>query len=184
MHRTGLTATWARYFPVDPFVDFWGNVPSWFITANFAALALTRLKPLWSAFGEDVFEPEGRSVVAEVVRWMGDGVPIAGEMYRTLVRDLYKDNLLLRGGLPMAGRIVELRNIRSSLLTITAGDDRLCPPQAAEALNRVVATEDETAITVPGSHLGAVIGSRAHHLLWTRIVDWLESRSGHHPADW
>ncbi len=79
---------------------------------------------------------------------------------------------------------MELGDIEAALLTITASDDHLCPPQSSQALNRAVATEDETAIMVPGTHLGAVIGPKAHHLLWTRIVDWLEHRSGHHPADW
>jgi polyhydroxyalkanoate synthase len=183
-HRTGITAVWARYFPVDPFVDFWGNVPGWWITANFSLAAIPRARSLWQAFGEDVKTPEGRSVVRAVRRWMGDGVPVAGEMYRTLVRDCYKHNMLLRGGLPIGGRTVRLADITSAILTITAADDPLCPPASAQALNRAASSEDETAITVPGSHLGAVIGQRAHHLLWTRIVDWLEYRSGHHPADW
>ncbi len=183
-HRTGLTAMWARYFPVDPFVDFWGNVPGWFIRANFSVSAIARVPALWQAFGEDMKTAEGRSVVRAVRRWINDGVPVAGEMYRTLVRDCYKHNLLLRGGLPIGGRRVRLDAIDAAILTITAAEDPLCPPASAEALNRAAASEDETAITVPGSHLGAVIGQRAHHLLWTRIVDWLEHRSGHHPADW
>lgn len=183
-HRTGMTATWARYFPVDPFVDFWGNIPGWWFRAAFTTLAVPRLAILWRIFASDMTTAEGREIVRAVRRWIGDGVPVAGELYRRLVRDCYKHNLLIRGGLVVGGRTVDLGAIDAALLTITAAEDHLCPPKAAEALNRSVASEDETAITVPGGHLGAVIGPRANHMLWTRIVDWLDSRSGHHPAEW
>lgn len=183
-HMTGLTATWARYFPIDPFIDILGNVPSWWVKGGFRSLALMRGTHFLSHFAEDKKTPEGREVIKAVQEWVDDSIPIAGEMYRTLVKDCYKENLLVRGGLPMGGRTVQLSDITAALLTITAADDYLCPPRAAQALNRAVSTDDETSLTVPGSHLGAVVGHRANHLLWTRIVDWLDSRSGHHPQDW
>ena len=183
-HRTGMTATWARYFPVNPFVDFWGNVPAWWMRAAVTSSSLPRVLKLWRTLGGDEDDPHRKEVLKAVRKWINDGVPVAGEMYRTLVRDCYKHNMLIRNTLPIGGRTVELSNIEAALLTITASDDHLCPPQSSQALNRAVSTEDETAIMVPGTHLGAVIGPKAHHLLWTRIVDWLEHRSGHHPADW
>ncbi len=180
-HRTGLVAAWSRYFPVDPFVDFWGNVPSWFYRTGFNLLAVPRAHLLWRAFGEDMKTAEGRSVVNAVRHWIGDGVPVAGELYRTLVSDCYKHNRLVKGQLAVGGRMVDLSDIRVPLLTITAMEDHLCPPGAAEALNAAVSSDDETSLEVPGGHLGAVIGSLAQHVLWTRLVDWLEGRSGHHP---
>ena len=183
-HYTGLTAVWARYFPIDPFIDVFGNVPSWWIKSGFRSMAFIRGTHFWSSFTEDKKTEEGREVIEAVKDWVDDGVPVAGELYRTLVKDCYKDNLLVRGGLPVGGRIVTPSAITGSLLTITAEDDYLCPPRSSQALNRAVSSEDETALTVPGSHLGAVIGHRANQLLWTRMVDWLETRSGHHPEDW
>ncbi len=183
-HRTGLTATWARYFPVNPFVDFWGNVPAWWMRAAVTSSSLPRVVKLRTTLGGDEADPHRKEVLRAVRGWIGDGVPVAGEMYRTLVRDCYKHNMLIRNTLHIGGRVVELSSIEAALLTITASDDHLCPPPSAQALNRAVTVEDETAIMVPGTHLGAVIGPKAHHLLWTRIVDWLEHRSGHHPADW
>jgi polyhydroxyalkanoate synthase len=183
-HRTGLTAIWARYFPINPFVDFWGNIPGWWLRGAFTLAAGPRRMALMRTLRGDMDTQEGRAVVNEVRKWIRDGVPVAGEMYRTLVHDCYKHNMLIRQSLPIGGRTVDLGDIESALLTITASEDHLCPPKSAEALNRAVASEDETAISVPGGHLGAVIGPKAHHLLWTRIDDWLSERSGHHPADW
>lgn len=180
-HKTGINAIYARYFPVDLFVDFWGNVPAWWFQTGYTFAAITRAPALVRAFRGDVRTSEGRKVVKEVRRWIWDDVPVAGEMFRTLIRDCYKENRLIRGDLTLAGRSIRLDRITASLLTISADSDSLCPVPAAQALNHAVATLDETAITVPGSHLGAVVGQEANQLLWTRIVDWLEGRSGHHP---
>lgn len=182
-HKTGINALYARYFPIDLFVDFWGNVPAWWFQTGYTVAAITRLPALAKAFKGDMRSPEGREVVNAVRHWIWDDVPVAGEMFRTLIRDCYKKNKLIGEGLSIGGRVVQLQNIAASLLTISAESDPLCPSPAAEALNHAVSSVDETSITVPGSHLGAVVGQEAHQLLWTRIVDWLEPRSGHHPSD-
>lgn len=60
-------------------------------------------------------------------------------------------------------------------------EDHLGRPDSAFALNEAAGTADETFLTGPGGHLGAVNGRRAEHVLWTRLVDWLSMRSGHEP---
>lgn len=183
-HQTGANAVFARYFPVDLFVDFWGNIPAWWFQTGYTWAAIVRAPALFSAFKGDMETPEGREVIKEVRHWIWDDVPVAGEMFRTLIRDCYKENRLVRDSFSLGGRPLHLADITASLLTISASSDSLCPAKAAEALNQAVSSEDETAIIVPGSHLGAVVGREARQLLWTRIVDWAESRSGHHPGAW
>jgi len=125
--------------------------------------------------------PEDREVLKAVGRWIRDSVPFSGPAYRTLVRDVYRRNGLIRG-MSVGGKRVDLGNITADLLSITASEDHLCPPAAAFALNERVRSVDQTSLTVPGGHLGAVIGKRARTVLWTRLVDWLVHRSGHAPA--
>jgi polyhydroxyalkanoate synthase len=180
-HKTGANAVYARYFPIDFFVDFWGNVPAWWFQAGYTWAAILRAPALYSAFKGDMRTSEGREVVREARHWLWDDVPVAGEMFRTLIRECYKENRLVRDTFALGGRPVHLSDIECSLLTISASSDSLCPAPSAEALNHAVSSEDETSITVPGSHLSAVVGQEARQLLWTRIVDWAENRSGHHP---
>lgn len=180
-HKTGVNAIYARYFPIDLFVDFWGNVPAWWFQAGYTWAALLRAPALFSAFKGDLRTPEGREIVKETRHWIWDDVPVAGEMFRTLIRDCYKENQLIRDTFAIGGRPVHLADITCPLLTISASSDSLCPTRSAEALNHAVSSEDETSISVPGSHLGAVVGQEARQLLWSRIVDWAETRSGHHP---
>lgn len=180
-HQTGANAVYARYFPIDLFVDFWGNIPAWWFQAGYACAAILRAPALFSAFKGDMQTAEGREIVKEARRWIWDDMPVAGEMFRTLIRDCYKENRLVRDTFALEGRPIHLADIECPLLTISASSDSLCPVRSAEALNHAVSSEDETSITVPGSHLGAVVGREARQLLWTRIVDWADSRSGHHP---
>lgn len=182
--ETGINVLYARMFPAETMVDFWGNIPAWWLRNATIWGTMARARGLWKSFGNELSTPVGRSVVGEVMRWTFDNVPLAGEMFRRLMRDCYRQNLLIEDRFTIGGEIVKLSRISAPLLTISAADDDLCPRAAAEALNHAVSSEDETAIMVPGSHLGAVIGQEAHHLLWTRIVDWLSKRSGHHPGSW
>lgn len=182
-HKTGINALYARYFPIDLFVDFWGNVPAWWFQTGYTFAAITRLPALAKAFKGDMRTSEGREIVNAVRHWIWDDIPVAGEMFRTLIRDCYKENKLIGEGMTLGGRKIHLSDIDASLLTISAESDSLCPGPAAEALNHAVSSIDETSVAVPGSHLGAVVGQEARQLLWTRIVDWMETRSGHHPAD-
>ncbi len=181
--RTGLVHTWSKTFPVEAFIGVWGNVPAWWLTSGFLSMAIPRFPDFWRAFGEDLKDPKVRPVMKELGHWIKDGVAVAGGLYKTLVRDCYRHNRLLRGDLVVGGREVDLANIRASLLTIAAGRDHLCPPEAAYALNLAVSSVDETSVMVPGGHLGAVVGRMAEHILWTRLVDWLGSRSGHAPEE-
>lgn len=179
--KTGIVAAWSQVFPVEVVVGAIGRIPAWAPQVGFWTLALPRLDRLWKAFSADLRTPEDRDVLKAVGRWVRDSVPFSGPAYRTLVRDVYRRNGLLRG-MTVGDKHVDISKITANLLTITASEDHLCPPESSYALNERVGSADQTSLTVPGGHLGAVIGKRARTVLWTRIVDWLVHRSGHAPA--
>ncbi len=180
-HKTGVTALWARYYPVDVVVDVIKTIPAWSIQAGFTSSAIPHGRKLWRMFREDIRDNETRPIMNQLRHWISEPLPVAGEVYRNLVKDCYRHNRLVRGDLVVAGRPISLGEIKASLLSIVAAEDHLCPPDSAFALNEAAGTTDETFLAVPGGHLGAVIGRRAEHVLWTRLVDWLAMRSGHEP---
>jgi polyhydroxyalkanoate synthase len=96
--------------------------------------------------------------------------------YRTYIEDLYQRNALLSGGHYVGGRRVDLRRIQSPVLTIVAEKDTICPPAAALALNRAVGSQLTDELSVPGGHVGAVVGPRASRQLYPALVDWLHAR--------
>ena len=81
-----------------------------------------------------------------------------------------------------SGKLVELSNIECPLLTVVASRDTICPPPAATALNEKVGSSDKEVLTIPGGHVGAVVGSKAPAKLYPAVADWLKARFPHAPA--
>ena len=57
-------------------------------------------------------------------------------------------------------------------MSAVASHDTICPPAAACALNDLSGSTDKTILTVPGGHVGAVVGSRAARELYPPMVAW------------
>ncbi|MDQ7828772.1 MAG: alpha/beta fold hydrolase [Armatimonadota bacterium] len=178
--QAGLLGAWAAapYFPVDQLVDTLGNLPGWLLQASFRALRpLTRLRNL-VALWERADDPEQLLEFVALHRWVEDNVPVSGETYRQFVRDCYQRNLLAEGRLTVDGMRVDLRRIRCPLLNVVATQDHICPLPSAVALNRLVGSRDVTLLTLPGGHVGAVVGREATEVFWPRLRAWLRRRSG------
>ena len=76
----------------------------------------------------------------------------------------------------MRGRRVVLRSIKCPILVIVAARDQICPPDAATALLQHASSDDVRALSVPGGHVGAVVGSRASKDLYPALAAWLRER--------
>ncbi len=108
--------------------------------------------------------------------WAGDNVPFPGAAYATYIGDLYQQNLLVQGRHHVRGRRVDLGDIRCPVLTVVADRDAICPPAAATALNDRSGATDREVISVPGGHVGAVVGGKAAKVLYPALAAWLEKR--------
>ena len=108
--------------------------------------------------------------------WGNDNVPFPAEAYRTYIREIYQQNLLPKGEHRVRGRRVDLKAITCPVLTIAADRDTICPLPAARALNERCGSDDVTLLTVPGGHVGAVVGSKAAKELYPATAQWLRER--------
>jgi polyhydroxyalkanoate synthase subunit PhaC len=109
--------------------------------------------------------------------WVSDGVPFAGAAYRQLVNDLYRGNKLMTKSWQMRGRVVDVANIRASLLNIIARQDHIVPPCQSDTILAAVGSADKQQIVVPGGHIGIMAGSSARKGLWPQLESWLADRS-------
>lgn len=105
--------------------------------------------------------------------WASDNIPFPGEAYRTYIGELYQGNRLVGGTHHALGRRVDLGTIHCPLLVIVADRDTICPPKAATALCDRAGSTDTKVLTVPGGHVGAVVGGRAKKLMYPQTIDWL-----------
>lgn len=165
--------------------------PRWFDAAAVAAAgnvearqmqsAFTMLRPTaqiakWVSFAERGLDPEARAAFAALETWAGDNIAFPAAAYETYIRELYQENLLVRGEHRVGGRRVDLRSVRCPVLTVVASADTICPPPAATALNEFSGSEDAEVLVVPGGHVGAVVGGKARSVLYPGLVRWFRER--------
>jgi polyhydroxyalkanoate synthase len=110
--------------------------------------------------------------------WVSDLVPLAGGAFRQLIRELYRDNRLIKGTMVLRGERVDVANIRASLLNIIATEDHIVPPIETETVMDLVGSQDKQLLKIPGGHIGMMAGSQAIKRTWPPLEAWLAERSG------
>jgi polyhydroxyalkanoate synthase len=181
--KAGTLATFtdARWFDPEAMTAP-GNLQSAQMQAGFAALRPTQQLAKAVAMIERAGDPSAREAFAALEHWASDNVPFPAAAYVTYIRDLYQRNALVRGEHYVAGKRVDLSSITAPVLSITADRDTICPPAAADALLDAVSSHTKQRLSVPGGHVGAVVGSRATQKLYPALASWLaESLSTHDP---
>jgi polyhydroxyalkanoate synthase len=173
-----MLSNWTRGLDVDLFVDTLGNVP-----ADLMNMCYLTLKP-WRLFVQkyvgmaDILDD--RAAMEDFLRmekWIFDSPDQAGEAFRQFMRDFYQGNKLLKGGLMIGKKSVDLKNITMPVLNIFAEQDHLVPPDASRALKDVVGSADYTQIAFKGGHIGIYVSGRAQREVPPAIHEWLAARA-------
>lgn len=161
-----------RWFDVDAIVEA-GNLSPEQMQSGFLALRPTQQVAKAVGYLDKLHDPAAREGFEALEAWAGDNIPFPAEAYRRYIKELYQENQLVAGEHHVGGRRVELGAIRCPLLTITADRDAIVPPRAALALAERASSTEKEHLTVPGGHVGAVVGSRASKALYPAMAAWL-----------
>ena len=152
---------------------------------------MLRTKPSWRCVPPCASTPDGAPDVVEQVhdgtvnrtgyqamsKWVEDNPPFSGRAFGQWITWMYKENRLVRGRLELRGRRVDLRNLRQSILVVTADADHIAPRDSTLPLLQLVSSEDLEHMDRKGGHIGLMAGSKARREIWPDIADWLEPRS-------
>jgi polyhydroxyalkanoate synthase len=167
----------ARHFDVDRIVDTLGNVPPELVYASFEMLrpagrAAAQIR-LWDNMWNDDFVRSYRMFD----RWAADQIPFPGECFRQTTKELLRDNRLYRNELVLAGRRVDLGQIRVPFLHVMAEHDHIVPYESARELVGLVGSMDKRELVLKGGHVSLVAGPNASRRLWPQLDGWLSERS-------
>ena len=110
-------------------------------------------------------------------RWIFDSPDQAGEAFRQFIKDFYQGNKLVKGGLKIGERDVDLGNVTMPVLNIFAEQDHLVPPSASRPLQQHVGTKDYTQLAFKGGHIGIYVSGRAQREVPPAIHGWLKERT-------
>lgn len=158
----------ARWFDGDAIAAA-GNITPTQMQSGFTAMRPTLQIGKWIGLVDRAEDVLAVDAFAAMETWANDNVPFPGAAYATYIRELYQGNLLVAGQHVACGKRVKLGDITCPVMVICASKDTICPPPAATALAERCGSEVKKVVTVPGGHVGAVIGSRASRDLYPAI---------------
>jgi polyhydroxyalkanoate synthase len=105
---------------------------------------------------------------------MNSDVPLAGQIFRELTRDLLQHNLLAQGRFQVGGQTVDLQRITCPVLNVLGEYDDVVHPQASLPLTDLVGSDDKRDLVFPVGHIGVVVSSSAQKKLWPQVGAWLK----------
>jgi len=166
-----------RYFDVDHIVVTVGNVPPEMILSSFEMLRPASRVVSQVQLWENIWNDEYVNSFRMFDRWATDTLPLAGEYFRTITKDLLWDNKLYNGTMTVGGRPVDLANIKVPVLHAVAEHDHIVPYDAAKHLIAKVGSNDKEEVMLKGGHVSLVAGANAIKRLWPKLDSWLGGRS-------
>ena len=166
-----------RYFDVDKLVDSVGNVPPEMILSSFEMLRPASRVASQVQLWENIWNDEYVKAYRMMDRWGTDTLPLAGEYFRTITKDLMWDNKLFNDTMTVGGRAADISKIKVPILHAVAEHDHIVPYDAAKHLIAKVGSTDKEEVMLKGGHVSVVAGANAIKRLWPKLDSWLGKRS-------
>lgn len=114
----------------------------------------------------------------QVERWTLDEAPMTSRLFEQVVEELYRGDRLMHGSLMVAGQRIAPAQIHAPLLAVYDPGSVIIPPAAITAFLDATSSSEKCLLSHEGeqgvglSHVGALIGPRAHAILWPRMLAW------------
>ena len=166
-----------RYFDVDRLVDSVGNVPPEMILSSFEMLRPASRAASQVQLWENIWNDEYVKSYRMFDRWATDTLPLAGEYFRTITKDLMWDNKLYNDTMSVGGRHADISSIKVPILHAVAEHDHIVPYDAAKPLIPKIGSSDKEEVMLKGGHVSLVAGANAIKRLWPKLDSWLGERS-------
>jgi polyhydroxyalkanoate synthase len=171
-----ILANWARAIDSDQIVDEFGHLYGQvlnigFLMRNPPRYSYDKYLNLFKRYNDKQFV----QTFISVEKWLYDTPIIPGNLYRYIINDCYKNNLLISNKMKVDGNIIDLKKITTPLLTIVAQDDDLVSPESALAIKDYVSSKDKASLSIAGGHVGLCISKMAHEKLWPEAAKWILS---------
>lgn len=166
------------HFDEEGLLQQYGNVP-----AEWMQTAMRALRPFGKTAGalqllNQVGQAEAVRSNLHMGKWEMDNIPMAGGVFRELVRDFLRANRLVQGTWTIGGLHAKPSRINASALHLVAREDHIVPYAASRPLlDLLVGSRDKEEIIIKGGHVGLVTGRGALTRMWPALVHWLAPRS-------
>jgi len=168
---------WAKYIDVDTMVDSVGTIPGEMIDSAFSMLKPSMNISKYIGVMDSLEDEDKLMNFLRMEHWKADLPAIAGEMYRQYIKDLFRDNKLIKGKFYLNGEKVDLKKMTVPYLNIYATGDTIIPNDSTKAIMPKIGSTDKQEIPFPGGHIGVFVGSRSQKELAPAVAKWTIERS-------
>jgi polyhydroxyalkanoate synthase len=172
-----IIENWTSHLDADNLVNVFGNIPGWLV--NLAFLFRNPIEAMLK-YPRYFSEPRSRDEIIQffaIETWLYDSTPIIGEVYREIIDQVYRKNLLIKNQMKVGPDIINLKNITVPFLDIVGTNDDLVPPSASISIINAIGSIDKKLIEFPTGHVGLCVSQTAHEKLWPEVGEWIEQRS-------
>jgi polyhydroxyalkanoate synthase subunit PhaC len=162
----------------DDLVDETGNVPADALYAGFYMLAPTTDIAQKATLLEHLWNDEFVEAYQAMAQWTRDHVPFPGAIFRQVVEQLVRENVLMTGAIRLGDRVVQLADVRGDVLVAVAERDGVVPAAATEPALRLVGDPcRREALRLPGGHVTFGAGKAARKHTMPRLAEWITAHS-------
>jgi polyhydroxyalkanoate synthase subunit PhaC len=162
----------------DDLVDETGNVPADALYAGFYMLAPTTEIAQKATLLEHLWNDEFVEAYQAMAQWTRDHVPFPGALFRQVVDQLVRANVLTTGAMRLGDRIVRIGEARGDALVAVAERDGVVPAAATEpALELVGDPRRREVLRLPGGHVTFGAGKAARKHTMPRLTEWITAHS-------
>ena len=168
---------WAAHLNADGLVDTIGNVPGWLLNLMFILRNPIETMLKYPRYFSELRNIDEIKQFFAIEGWLYDSRPIIGEVYREILDQVYRKNLLIKNKMKVGTDIINLKNITVPVLDIIGTTDDLVPSSASKSVMDAIGSTDKKLIEFPTGHVGLCISQIAHEKLWPEVGSWLAQRS-------
>jgi class III poly(R)-hydroxyalkanoic acid synthase PhaC subunit len=158
---------------VNRFIDVYGVIPPLFVEGMFRSITTPVAFSNYASLINRSYDKRFVDKWRRMNKWTTDQVPFAGEAFRQLSIDLFRDNKLVNGEMVISGQNVNLKNITANLLVISSINDNLIVEEQSKPLMDLVSSEDKTYLRVEAGHVSLALTGKFADVLH----HWISDRS-------
>lgn len=168
---------WTKYIDVDAMVDSYGIVPAELLNMAFGMLKPSMDVSKYFGVMDSLDDKEKLMNFLRMEHWKGDCPDLAGEMFRKYIKDLFRDNLLIKGEFTLGGQLVDLKKVAMPFLNIYATEDNIIPNESTTVVNDYIGSKDKELYAFPGGHIGVFVGNKSQKELAPKVAKWVIAKS-------
>lgn len=167
---------WTKYIDVDAMVDNLGTIPGEMIDGAFGMLKPSMNISKYLGVMDSLEDKDKMMNFLRMEKWKADLPAIPGEMYRKYIKDLFRDNLLIKGEFELGGRKVNLKNATMPFLNVYATEDNIIPNDSTLNIMSIIGSKDKKEYAFPGGHIGVFVGGKSQKELAPAVAKWVIER--------